>query len=100
MSTSTITITTMMTTMTMNATTRTAACHHHHDDDDEDEHEHHHHHHHHHGHDADEVFISWGEETHKKFTKAEIERILKALEDADDLRHRPARQGLCGKRRG
>ena len=48
-----------------------------------DEHEHHHHHHHHHGHDADEVFISWGEETHKKFTKAEIERILKALEDAD-----------------
>ena len=53
------------------------------DDDDDDEHEHHHHHHHHHGHDADEVFISWGEETHKKFTKAEIERILKALEDAD-----------------
>ena len=50
---------------------------------DEDEHAHHHHHHHHHGHDADEVFISWGEETHKKFTKAEIERILKALEDAD-----------------
>ena len=59
------------------------ACHHHHDDEDEDEHAHHHHHHHHHGHDADEVFISWGEETHKKFTKAEIERILKALEDAD-----------------
>ena len=61
------------------------ACHHHHHDDeeDEDEHAHHHHHHHHHGHDADEVFISWGEETHKKFTKAEIERILKALEDAD-----------------
>ena len=58
------------------------ACHHHHDDEDEDEHEHHHHHHH-HGHDADEVFISWGEETHKKFTKAEIEGILKALEDAD-----------------
>ena len=47
------------------------ACHHHHDDEDEDEHEHHHHHHH-HGHDADEVFISWGEETHKKFPKAEI----------------------------
>ena len=53
------------------------------DDEDEDEHAHHHHHHHHHGHDADEVFISWTEETHKKFTKAEIERILKALEDAD-----------------
>ena len=60
------------------------ACHHHHHDDEEDEDEHaHEHHHHHHGHDADEVFISWGEETHKKFTKAEIERILKALEDAD-----------------
>ena len=53
------------------------------DEDDDEEEEHHHHHHHHHGHDADEVFISWGEETHKKFTKAEIERILKALEDAD-----------------
>ena len=53
-----------------------------HAEEDEEE-EHHHHHHHHHGHDADEVFISWGEETHKKFTKAEIERILKALEDAD-----------------
>ena len=57
--------------------------HHHHDEDDEDEHEHHHHHHHHHGHDADEVFISWGEETHRKFTKAEIEHILQALEDAE-----------------
>jgi G3E family GTPase len=69
-------------------------CHHHHDDDDddEDEHEHHHHHdedgedeheheHHHHHHHADEVFTSWGEETHKKFTRAEIEKILKALED-------------------
>ena len=54
------------------------ACHHHHDDDDddegEDEHEHHHHHHHHH-HDADEVFVSWGVETTKKF-------------DADDLKAR------------
>ena len=58
-------------------------CHHHEHDDGEDEHEHHHHHHHHHGHDADEVFISWGEETHKKFTRAEIERILHALADAD-----------------
>ena len=40
-------------------------------------------HHHHHGHDADEVFVSWGEETHKKFTKAEIEGCLKSLEDAE-----------------
>ena len=48
------------------------------------EHTHEHeHHHHHHGHDADEVFISWGEETHKKYTKAEIERCLKALEDTE-----------------
>ena len=69
--------------------------HHHHDDDDEDEHEHHHHHHdddhecscghhhhhhHHHGHDADEVFVSWGEETPKKFTKAQIEEALEELD--------------------
>ena len=56
------------------------ACHHHHDDED-DEHEHHHHHHH-HGHDADEVFVSWGVETHKKFTTEQIDGILKQLEDA------------------
>ena len=73
------------------------SCHHHHDDDDEDEHEHHHHHHHdeddedehehehhhHHGHDADEVFVSWGMETHKKFTTEQIEGILKQLENAE-----------------
>ena len=56
------------------------SCHHHHDEDEEG---HEHHHHHHHGHDADEVFISWGEETHKKYTKAEIEGCLKALENAE-----------------
>ena len=56
------------------------SCHHHHDEDG-DEHEHHHHHHHHPGHDADEVFVSWGEETHKKYTPDEIASILKALED-------------------
>lgn len=71
-------------------------CGHHHDDDDddEDEHEHHHHHdhddhdehcccghhHHHHGHDADEVFTSWGVETAKKFSKADIERALTELD--------------------
>ena len=49
--------------------------HHHHHDEDEDEHEHHHHHHHH----ADEVFISWGKETAKKYAKEDIERILSAL---------------------
>ena len=67
---------------------------HHHDHDDHDhEHEHHHdhdhddhcgcghdhdheHHHHHH---ADEVFTSWGKETPRKYTKEEVETILKAL---------------------
>ncbi|MBR4914480.1 MAG: GTP-binding protein [Clostridiales bacterium] len=54
--------------------------HHHHDhDDDDDEHEHHHHHHHH----ADEVFDSIGFETSKKFTKAQIEDALKALDDTE-----------------
>ena len=71
-------------------------CGHHHDDDDddEDEHEHHHHHdhddhdehcccghhHHHHDHDADEVFTSWGVETARKFTKAEVEHALTELD--------------------
>ena len=64
-------------------------CGHHHDhdedDDDHDEHEHHHdghccHHHHHHDHDADEVFTSWGVETAKKFTKADIEHALTELD--------------------
>ena len=79
-------------------------CHHHHDDDDDDhdhcchhdhdEHEHHHdhdgeecddphcgcHHHHHH---ADEVFTSWGVETVKVFTEAELETILTALDSGD-----------------
>ena len=60
--------------------------HHHHHDDDEDadgEHEHHHHHHHHHGHDADDVFVSWGVETAKKFTEDELSAILTALDDAE-----------------
>ncbi|MEG1632691.1 MAG: GTP-binding protein, partial [Oscillospiraceae bacterium] len=38
------------------------------------------HHHHHHGHDADEVFVSWGVETPRKFTEAEIRSILSALD--------------------
>ena len=46
----------------------------------EEAHEHEHHHHHHH---ADEVFTSWGKETVRKFSRAEIEEILKTLsEDA------------------
>lgn len=75
-------------------------CGHHHDEDDDDdedeEHEHHHHHdhddddhdghcccghhHHHHDHDADEVFTSWGVETAKKFSKADIEHALTELD--------------------
>lgn len=50
-------------------------CHHHHDDDDDDG-EHHCHHHH-----ADEVFTSWGEETAKAYSKAELDAILKTLAD-------------------
>ena len=57
-------------------------CHHHHHDDDDDEHEHHHHHHH-HGHDADEVFVSWGKESPKKFDMDKISACLDALSDED-----------------
>ncbi len=63
-------------------------CHHHH------EHAHHHHHeeecddpdcccHHHHEHThhhADEVFTSWGRETPRKYTKAELSEMLSALQ--------------------
>ena len=75
-------------------------CHHDHDEDDHDhehcchhdhdEHDHHHEHHydehgvcscgHHHDHDADEVFTSWGVETAKKFSKADIEHALTELD--------------------
>ena len=55
-------------------------CHHHHHDDDDDEHEHHHHHHHHH---ADEVFGSWGMETPKKFSEAELREKLSRLQDEE-----------------
>ena len=49
-------------------------CHHHHDHDHD--HEHHHHHH------ADEVFASWGMETPRKFSEAELREILGELGDA------------------
>ena len=81
-------------------------CHHHHEDeehehcdhhehDHDEEHEHHHHHHgdgecddpecscHHHHHHADEVFTSWGAETPKQFTQADIDRILTALDSGE-----------------
>ena len=68
--------------------------HHHHHDHDEHcccghDHEHHHHHDHdehctcghdHHHHHADEVFTSWGVETHKKFDRCAIEAALKELD--------------------
>mgnify|MGYP000808916552 CR=1 FL=1 len=38
------------------------------------------HHHHHHDHDADEVFTSWGVETARKFSKADIEHALTELD--------------------
>ena len=87
-------------------------CEHHHDhdhdDDDDDhdheccghdhdhEHEHHHHHddeeecscgcggHHHHHHHADEVFVSWGQETARKYTEEEIREALEILQDSTD----------------
>ena len=67
---------------------------HHHDHDHDEhcgcdhdhDHEHHHDHddhcgcgHDHHHHHADEVFTSWGKETPRKYTKEEVETILKAL---------------------
>lgn len=72
---------------------------HHHDHDHEcgcghdHDHEHHHHdhdhecgcghdHHHHH---ADEVFTSWGRETAKKYSREEIEAILKQLSEDESL---------------
>ena len=55
---------------------------HHHDHGECDDpncscHDHHHHHH------ADEVFTSWGKETPKVYTQADIERILTALDSGD-----------------
>ena len=74
---------------------------HHHDHDHDHDHEHHHdhdHEHHHHNHDhecgcghdhhhhhADEVFTSWGRETAKKYSREEIESILKQLSEDESL---------------
>ena len=65
--------------------------HHHHDHEEHDHHEHHYdengvcscgHHHDHDGHHhADDVFTSWGKETPRKYTKDEVESILKTLSD-------------------
>ena len=80
--------------------------HHHHDEEcgcghDHEEHDHEHHHHydengvcscghhhdedgHYHHHHADEVFTSWGRETPRKYTKDELEQILKTLSDSEE----------------
>jgi G3E family GTPase len=55
-------------------------CHHDHDHHDHEccgHHDHEHHHHHH----AEEVFTSWGEESPKAFSKAELDKILSTLCD-------------------
>ena len=81
---------------------KAAQHHHHHHDHDEHctcgchDHDHHHHEHHHHDHDehctcgchdhdhhhhhADEVFTSWGTETHKKFAMDAVRACLETLD--------------------
>ena len=97
---------------------------HHHDDDDdddEDEHEYHHHHHedgeechchdhdhehdheghHHHHHHADEIFVSCGAETAKRFDKAALAAALAELTNAEKygvvLRAKGIVEGTDGK---
>ena len=95
---------------------------HHHDDDDDDdddEHEHHHHHHedgeechchdhdhdheghHHHHHHADEIFVSCGAETAKRFDKAALAAALAELTNAEKygmvLRAKGIVEGTDGK---
>ena len=55
---------------------------HHHDHDCGCGHDHDHDHHHHH---ADEVFVSWGRETARKYSKEEIEAILKQLSEDESF---------------
>ena len=71
--------------------------HHHHDHDEcgcdhDHEHEHHHDHdgacscgcgHDHHRHHADEVFTSWGKETARKYTEAELNFALESLDSGE-----------------
>ena len=89
------------------------------DDDDEDEHEHHHHHHkdgeechchdhdhdheghHHHHHHADEIFVSCGAETAKRFDKEALAAALAELTNAEKygmvLRAKGIVEGTDGK---
>lgn len=57
----------------------TCGCH------DHDHEEHHHDHEHEHHHHADEVFTSWGIETVHKFSRAELEDLLKLLSMTQDF---------------
>lgn len=72
---------------------------HDHDHDHDHDHEHHHdhehehdccdhhdheHHHHHHGHDADEVFVSWGAETFRKYSEEDLRGMLNGFVDNED----------------
>ncbi len=78
-------------------------CHHHHEDEEHEHHHHHHHdhdhecddpdccchhghehgHHHHHHHHADEVFVSYGAETAKRFSREALSAMLAALTDEE-----------------
>ena len=69
---------------------------HHHGEGAGHDHEHHHdhehgetcgcgHHHEHGHHHADEVFTSWGRETIKKYSKEELESILKKLSETEEF---------------
>ncbi len=63
-------------------------CHHdelHHEPSHEQCHEKHHHDHDHHHHHADEVFLSWGVETTRKFTADEIRNALSKFENSEDF---------------
>ena len=72
--------------------------HHHHEEEEcccghHHEHHHHneeecccgHHHGHHHHHHADEVFTSWGKETHKSYSSNELNSILDELSNNESI---------------
>ncbi|MBE5785917.1 MAG: GTP-binding protein [Clostridiales bacterium] len=64
--------------------------HHHHEHDEHCTcgcHDHDHHGHHHHGHDADEVFVSIGAETARRYEQAEIQGMLDQLENEEKFGH-------------
>ena len=72
----------------------TCGCHDHEHEHHHEHHDHEHHHEHdenctcgchgHHHHHADEVFTSWGKETPHKFTREQLEEVLKTFCETDD----------------